>query len=145
MSLHGSKGLEADFVVLVGFDSGFRGFPDERPPEPLLELVLPKLSNENEEERRLLYVGLTRAKHQVIVLANGEAPSEYILEMSAHSEHHAFIDWINLDTQRAACPKCKVGALQAPTHNEQRLDCSRSARCGYRAWLPQRQVPAVAH
>lgn len=24
MSLHGSKGLEADFVVLVGFDSGFR-------------------------------------------------------------------------------------------------------------------------
>ncbi|CAD1796114.1 hypothetical protein XSP_003538 [Xanthomonas sp. CPBF 426] len=143
MSLHASKGLEADFVVLGGFDSGVRGFPDERPPELLKDLVLPKLSNENEEERRLLYVVLTRAKHQVIVLANGEAPSEYVLELSALSKHHAYIDWINLDTQRAACPNCKVGSLQTPPHNERRLDCSRSARCGYRAWLPQRQVPAM--
>lgn len=143
MSLHGSKGLEADFVVLVGFDSGFRGFPDERAPEPLLDLVLPKLSHENEEERRLLYVGLTRAKHQVIVLANGEAPSEYVLELSALSEHHAFIDWINLGAQRTDCPRCKVGSLQPPRNSELKLVCSRSARCGYRGQIPRRQAPTV--
>ncbi|OMG05110.1 hypothetical protein LN96_10550 [Xanthomonas citri pv. citri] len=143
MSLHGSKGLEADFVVLVGFDSGFRGFPDERAPEPLLDLVLPKLSHENEEERRLLYVGLTRAKHQVIVLANGDAPSEYVLELSALSEHHAFIDWINLGAQRTDCPRCKVGSLQPPRNSELKLVCSRSARCGYRGQIPRRQAPTV--
>ncbi|WP_307753636.1 UvrD-helicase domain-containing protein [Xanthomonas albilineans] len=138
MSLHGSKGLEADFVVLVGLDSGFRGFPDERAPEPLLDLVLPKLANENEEERRLLYVGLTRAKHQVVILANGEAPSEYVLELDALSERYPFVEWVNLDTHRGgACPKCKVGSLQAHPHNARRFDCSRSTRCGYRAWIPQ--------
>ncbi|WP_343160764.1 UvrD-helicase domain-containing protein [Xanthomonas sp. LMG 8989] len=138
MSLHGSKGLEADFVVLVGLDSGFRGFPDERETEPLLDLVLPKLADENEEERRLLYVGLTRAKHQVIVLVNGEAPSEYILELSALSRAHSFIEWINLGTQRVPCPKCKVGSLLTHPRNDRRLDCSRSVRCGHRSWIPER-------
>ncbi|MCC4607844.1 UvrD-helicase domain-containing protein [Xanthomonas campestris pv. zinniae] len=144
MSLHGSKGLEADFVVLVGFDSGFRGFPDERAPEPLLDLVLPKLANENEEERRLLYVGLTRAKHLVVILANGEAPSEYALELSALSEKHSFIDWINLGVQRATCPKCTRGSLLMHS-NGRRLDCSRSNRCGYRAWVGQSAKPTSIH
>jgi|GEM_PF-5796212 len=143
MSLHGSKGLEADFVVLVGLDSGFRGFPDERPPEPLLDLVLPQLAHENEEERRLLYVGLTRARHQVVVLANGEAPSEYVLELAAMPEQDACIEWMDTGVQRVECPSCKIGSLLPYRFNEDRLDCSRSARCGYRSWRPPLRQPAV--
>lgn len=47
MSIHASKGLEFDFVFIIGFDEGF----------------FPLNSEENlEEERRLAYVAITRAK-----------------------------------------------------------------------------------
>jgi len=46
MSIHASKGLEFDFVFIIGLEQGF--FPLE--------------ASELEEERRLAYVGITRAK-----------------------------------------------------------------------------------
>ncbi|WP_233840944.1 UvrD-helicase domain-containing protein [Dyella sp. 2HG41-7] len=131
-SVHGSKGLEADFVILVGLDSGFRGFPDERPPEPLLDLVLPKLQDLNEEERRLFYVGLTRARHQVVVLADGEAPSEYALELWELAQNYGFIECVDGGLNRKPCPKCKVGSLRTRP-NSSISRCTRSVRCGYQA------------
>lgn len=130
-SLHKSKGLEADFVVLVGLDSGFRGFPDERSPEPLLDLVLPKLRDPNEEERRLLYVGLTRARHQVSILADCEAPSEYALELKELARTHSFIECVDGTTDRSPCPQCKVGSLRSRPNSSVR-SCTRQVRCGYR-------------
>ncbi|MFM0603395.1 3'-5' exonuclease [Paraburkholderia sediminicola] len=64
-SLHGSKGLGADYVVIAGLDAGTGGYPRDRVQEPLLELLLPAQKSQNEEERRLFYVGLTRAKREV--------------------------------------------------------------------------------
>ncbi len=58
MTLHGAKGLEFDTVFLPGWEEGL--FPNQR---TLDEGGLKAL----EEERRLAYVGLTRARRRAIV------------------------------------------------------------------------------
>jgi ATP-dependent DNA helicase UvrD/PcrA len=58
MTLHGAKGLEFDTVFLPGWEDGL--FPSQRAME---ENGLAAL----EEERRLAYVGLTRARHRAYV------------------------------------------------------------------------------
>ncbi|KUG59476.1 ATP-dependent DNA helicase [Serinicoccus chungangensis] len=54
-SLHAAKGLEWDAVFLVGASDG------------LLPITLADTPERVEEERRLLYVGLTRARHRLTV------------------------------------------------------------------------------
>lgn len=58
MTLHSSKGLEFDNVFLAGWEEGL--FPH---PRALKESGLQAL----EEERRLAYVGITRAKKQAVI------------------------------------------------------------------------------
>ena len=58
MTLHGAKGLEFDTVFLPGWEEGL--FPNQR---ALDEGGVKSL----EEERRLAYVGLTRARRRAIV------------------------------------------------------------------------------
>lgn len=132
-SLHGAKGLEADFVILVGLDSGFRGFPDERPSEPLIDLVLPPLASSVEEERRLFYVGLTRARHAVAVLGAGTRPSEFLLELGGMRQRFHWIDWVEPEEARIPCPQCGRGSLVKRPGTSTPGACSRSSACGYRA------------
>lgn len=96
MTMHGSKGLEADFVIVLGLDSGERGFPSSLPPEPLYDLVLPEQKSHIEEERRLFYVALTRAKHQAIVLADGHNPSQFIHELAHINNTYRAIGLVDL-------------------------------------------------
>jgi DNA helicase II / ATP-dependent DNA helicase PcrA len=58
MTLHGAKGLEFDTVFLPGWEDGL--FPNQRALEEGGQAAL-------EEERRLAYVGLTRARHRAYV------------------------------------------------------------------------------
>ena len=74
-TVHGSKGLQADYVVVLGLCTGRHGFPTEIADDPLLDLVLAAPEKHpNAEERRLFYVALTRARRHVFLLADGGPP-----------------------------------------------------------------------
>ena len=81
-TFHGSKGLEADYCILVGFFQGKTGFSNLNKEEAVVEALLPSLDRfPHSEERRLLYVALTRAKKKSYLIADPMAPSEFINEL----------------------------------------------------------------
>lgn len=83
-TLHAAKGKEADHVIMLGLGCGKYGFPPEQNSTALLDSLLPKADTfPYGEERRLFYVGLTRARQQVFLLADAQQPSVFIKELTA--------------------------------------------------------------
>lgn len=81
-SIHAAKGAEADYAILVGVKSGRYSFPSEIADDPLLDIVLSDREHfEHAEERRLLYVALTRTKHDVYVVGDLSAESTFFREL----------------------------------------------------------------
>lgn len=67
-TVHKSKGLEADFVILINTEGGEFGFPAVKDEGLISELLLTKENYKYEEERRLFYVAITRAKYETFLL-----------------------------------------------------------------------------
>ncbi|UOE85037.1 UvrD-helicase domain-containing protein [Vibrio splendidus] len=129
VTAHASKGLEADYVILFGVDTGV--FPSTRENDELIDLVLPnKESFIHGEERRLFYVALTRAKHFVYVLFDGDKSSPFLSEMAKFGLQ--FVD-NKLAPQLAKwnCSQCKTGELRPLTtrYNKTLYKCSHSPAC----------------
>lgn len=111
MTVHGSKGLEADYVVVLDLCSGKYGFPTGIVDDPLLDLVLAAPEAfPNAEERRLFYVAVTRARRGVYLLADFGTPSAFVEELmkdgydvEVHGEH---------PKRDVPCPGCIHGRLQ---------------------------------
>lgn len=83
MTIHGSKGLEADYVFVLNCNSGLYGFPSLVSDDPVLDYVLSDPEHyEYAEERRVFYVGITRAKVHTVVLYNEDMPSPFVTEMN---------------------------------------------------------------
>ena len=110
MTVHRAKGLEADYGVVLGLCAGKFGFPVEIADDPLLDLVMaaPE-AHPNAEERRLLYVALTRARRQVFLLAEGGAPSAFATELIAIKRDVTVFG--RLPERDVPCPHCKEGRL----------------------------------
>ena len=130
VTAHASKGLEADYVVLFGIDTG--SFPSTRENDELIDIVLPNKEHFiHGEERRLFYVALTRAKHFVYVLFDGDKSSPFLSEMAKFGLQ--YVD-NKLAPQLAkwSCRQCKTGELRPFTtkYNKTLYKCSFAPACG---------------
>jgi DNA helicase IV len=118
-TIHGSKGLEAEVVIINDVHGGGNRFPMPNMDDPLLRLVLPEdTSYPFAEERRLLYVALTRAKRQVVIVADAEEASPFVAELIA-MQHPALLVHDRPEGSVArevkdygACPICFAGRLK---------------------------------
>lgn len=82
LTIHGSKGSEADYVIILDVISGKHGLPSEIVDDPLLEIVLSKSdSYPHAEERRLMYVAMTRARENVYIITDAGRESVFVLEI----------------------------------------------------------------
>lgn len=116
LTVHRSKGLEADYAIVKGLTANRYGFPTEIEDDPLLDLVLARPDKyPNAEERRLFYVALTRARHQVHLLADRIRPSPFALELLNSEYDVEHIVWwrrgrgylpFNIDDQKPWLPAC---------------------------------------
>ncbi len=81
-TIHGAKGLEARIVFIIGLTDGPGGFPDVWLMDRIYQTI--KKSDVNllmEEERRLFYVALTRAKEKVYLLTEKGSESRFLDEI----------------------------------------------------------------
>lgn len=82
LTVHKSKGLEADNVIIINVNDSIIGFPSQIKEEKILRLV--NNGKEKflfEEERRLFYVALTRTKNNVYLLTEKNKESIFIKEL----------------------------------------------------------------
>jgi len=104
-TVHSSKGLEADYVIVLNLNSGQYGFPSEITNDPILDLVIK--NNEkylHAEERRLFYVALTRAKKNVFLIHKNQPLSSFLTELK---NSHFVFKYINKKNETSAvCPIC---------------------------------------
>ncbi|MBR5038713.1 MAG: UvrD-helicase domain-containing protein [Prevotella sp.] len=81
MTVHKSKGLEADYVIILQCNKDIYGFPSMISDDPVLDHVLTKSDQfPYGEERRLFYVAITRAKIRTMVLYDQRLPSVFVNE-----------------------------------------------------------------
>lgn len=78
MTIHSSKGLGYDEVIIINNEKTTYGFPSNITKDNILKENKKKIT---EEERRLFYVALTRTKNHVYLLVNLFKPSIFIKEL----------------------------------------------------------------
>ena len=85
-TIHASKGLESDHVIILNMIDGMYGFPSKQKDDIVLSLVKKDFTYPFEEERRLFYTALTRAKKDVYLITNKYNPSLFIKEIIKEKE-----------------------------------------------------------
>lgn len=94
LTVHRSKGLEEENIVLINLDDDRSGFPSKINNDDILNYVLTKEDKyPYSEERRLFYVALTRTKNNVYMFVNKQKESIFIKELINNSKD--YIEFIN--------------------------------------------------
>ena len=136
-TVHSAKGLEADYVVVLGLTNGRYGFPSQKISHPLLEALLPEPDHfPYAEERRLFYVALTRAKKRVYLISDMANSSEFVIELLDNrypvvcDEFESCLVQASFDV--ICCVKCKTGTLSArQSEYGQFYGCSNYPLCNH--------------
>lgn len=101
MTVHKSKGLEADNVIIVNLEDSINGFPNKIVDDDLLKFVKRDCDNYPfAEERRLFYVAMTRTKNANYLLVNKKRPSRFVEELLLENKN------IKIMNDILYCPKC---------------------------------------
>ena len=126
-TVHQSKGLECDNVILINLKNWKAGFPNKMVDDPVLNFV--KRNGDSfsyAEERRLFYVALTRTKNNVYLLAPYFKSSVFVQELKTDAnvellnlEHNRLETLKNIEKNgeryviptKLKCPVCKTGVV----------------------------------
>ncbi|WP_433066258.1 ATP-dependent helicase [Dactylosporangium sp. CS-033363] len=153
LTAHAAKGLEWDVVAVAGVQEGV--WPDLRLRGSVLgsELLVEVLSGRSmetigrlsallDEERRLFYVAVTRAREQVLVtaVASGdgeEQPSRFLTELSIDDEQPAF------EAPRALTLPTLVAELRVALVDPDAPEPRRRSAAALLAKLAQQEVPGA--
>ena len=106
-TIHAAKGLEARVVFIVGLTDGFGGFPDIWLEDRIFQVL--KKANLDlllEEERRLFYVALTRAKDKLFLMTEKGRESSFLKEIPASYTERMGIPLVSVVEEVRLCPKC---------------------------------------
>jgi DNA helicase IV len=106
-TIHASKGLEARVVFIIGMTEGSGGFPDIWMEDRIFQLIRPsKHGLMIEEERRLFYVAITRAKERLYLITELGNESSFINEIPAELKA-VYATPLKHIKDLKTCSKCK--------------------------------------
>jgi len=139
MTLHAAKGLEFDTVIITGLDEGI--LPSFR-----------SLENKDaiEEERRLLYVGITRAKERLMFTHSryrytygqmaAQCCSRFLQEIPRHLQqpqdvsywnneqlNHFFLSWVGTKKSSAESSLITFGPASSQSHHKKKNTLPKNA------------------
>lgn len=81
-TIHAAKGLEAKVVFILGLTDGSGGFPDVWSEDRIFQVIKSVAHDQlMEEERRLFYVALTRAKEKLYLITEKGNESTFLSEI----------------------------------------------------------------
>ena len=124
--MHGSKGLEADYIVIPGMTTGTYGFPSTIADDPVLDLAMPAPETfPHAEERRLFYVALTRARRAVLLITHPRRMSPFVIELL--KDPHVTVTG-NSDAPAEICPGAVKGRWSNETASSARFSAARPSR-----------------
>jgi DNA helicase-4 len=107
-TIHSAKGLEAKIVFIVGLTGGIYGFPQVWESDRIFQVI--KESNFEllmEEERRLFYVAITRAREELFLISEVGNESQFIKEIPGEFIDRSNFLILNLQKpQPVICKKC---------------------------------------
>lgn len=133
LTFHRSKGLEADYTILLDVSEGNYGVPSRIEDDELLNLVIPRPeAYAYAEERRLFYVALTRASRGTYLLSNARQPSPYIrelVEIAGEDVRFETLEGRAIDI----CRRCLIGAIaeRRQSHGTLVRICTGASACGH--------------
>lgn len=107
-TIHAAKGLESRIVFVIGMTEGYGGFPDIWMGDRIYQMIRPvKHEMLLEEERRLFYVAITRAKERLYLISEIGAESSFIREIPEGYKVLYSKPLKTGDIQLILCPSCK--------------------------------------
>ena len=91
LTVHKSKGLEEENVIIINLEDNILGFPSKIENHKILKYVLnEKDMYPYEEERRLFYVALTRTKNYVYLIVDKNNQSIFVKEIIKNNRKNIY-------------------------------------------------------
>lgn len=163
LTIHKSKGLSADSVILVNAVDDILGFPSKIEDMPIIELLKdynqalpngsftpPLVSGFKEgimypEERRLFYVAMTRTKNKFYIAVPNSKKSMFVKEISKYNqviEHKDIIKSISPITTNKSCPNCNYPLNMVNYKGKDFFiyKCS-NTKCEFKTMFPKKLEP----
>lgn len=106
-TIHAAKGLEAKVVFILGLTEGYGGFPDIWLEDRIFQVI--KKANHDlllEEERRLFYVALTRAKDKLFLITEKGNESSFLREIPETFTVRTSVPIKSVVDKIITCKKC---------------------------------------